>query len=74
MSEQAEIQVRFGMRVRQLRQRRRLSQEDLGFEAGLDRTYISGIERGVRNVSLKNIAAIATALQVTLAELFESMG
>jgi transcriptional regulator with XRE-family HTH domain len=74
MSDQADILIRFGRRVRQLRERKRLSQEDLGLEAGLDRTYISGIERGVRNVSLKNIAAIAEALNVTLAEMFESLG
>ena len=40
---------------------------------GLDRTYISGIERGVRNVSLKNLAKLAKALGVSLAELFEGV-
>ncbi len=40
---------------------------------GLDRTYISSIERGQRNVSLKNIAAIARALDISLSELFEGI-
>jgi len=40
----------------------------------LDRTYISGIERGKRNVSLKNIAVIAVALQISLTALFEDIG
>lgn len=47
-----------------------LSQEELGFQTGLDRTYISGIERGERNPSLKNIGKIAQALKVKLSELF----
>lgn len=47
-----------------------VSQEDLAFSAGLDRTYISGIERGTRNVSLKNIGKIARALHITLKEFF----
>jgi len=46
------IRVRFGKRIRELRQARGWSQETLGFESDLDRTYISGIERGLRNVSL----------------------
>ncbi len=41
-----------------------MSQEDLAFESGLHRTYISGIERGIRNVGLDNIGVIADALDV----------
>jgi transcriptional regulator with XRE-family HTH domain len=47
-----------------------LSQEELAFRAGVHRTYLGGIERGHRNPALKNIAAIAEALEVTLPELF----
>ena len=47
-----------------------LSQEELAFKAGLHRTYLGGIERGERNPALKNIAAIAKALEVTLPEIF----
>lgn len=62
--------VAFGLHLKQLRQEKGLSQEQLGLIAELDRTYISGIERGVRNVSLANIFKIAKALDVELAELF----
>lgn len=64
------LQKKFGVRVRQLRTKLNLSQEDLAFSANLDRTYISGIERGERNVSLINIGKIAKALKVSLSELF----
>ena len=64
------IEERFGERVRKLRQSKGLSQEDLAFKAGMHRTYLGGIERGERNPSLRNIAAIAKALGVTLSELF----
>ena len=45
----------FGEAVRAERERKDLSQEELGFEAGLDRTYVSGIERGVRNPTVVTI-------------------
>ena len=49
------------------------SQETFAEACGIDRTYISGIERGRRNVGLKNIDVIANALGVTLSELFEGV-
>ena len=61
----------FGKRVRKLRIEKRLSQEKLAFISNMHRTYIGGIERGERNPSLKNIEAIAKALNVTLSELFQ---
>lgn len=67
------VLVRFGARVRELREARGLSQEALGALANLDRTYISGIERGARNLGLKNVAAIAAALKVPLEKLFEGL-
>lgn len=54
----------FGARVRQVRKARGLSQESLAYEAGLDRTYVGGVERGERNVSLLNICKLAKALGV----------
>lgn len=63
----------FGERVRALRQERGLSQERLAEMAGVHRTYLSSLERGERNVSLDNIHAIAEALGVSPAELFESI-
>lgn len=61
---------RLGRRVRFLRLKAGLSQEDLADACGLDRTYVGGIERGERNPSLKNILKIAGALHVSLPELF----
>lgn len=61
----------FGDRVRALRLSQGLSQEDLAELAGMHRTYLSSVERGQRNVSLDNIIAIARALKVEPALLFE---
>lgn len=63
--------VVFGRRVRELREARGLSQEQFADVAGLHRTYVSGIERGLRNVGLDNILAIARALDVAPAVLFD---
>jgi transcriptional regulator with XRE-family HTH domain len=63
----------FGEAIREMRKQRGISQESLALMCGLDRTYISGIERGVRNPSLTNILRIAAALQVAPAELFAGL-
>jgi transcriptional regulator with XRE-family HTH domain len=60
----------FGEAIRCVRKQLGISQEELALECGLDRTYISGIERGTRNPSLTNILKIAAALQVTPDALF----
>ena len=73
MSKSSNILVRFGKRVRELRQRAELSQEDFAERCELDRTYIGGIERGERNVSLRNIEVIASALDVKLSDLMEGL-
>lgn len=64
----------FGMRVRELRSEQAVSQEELAALTELDRTYISGIERGKRNLSLKNIIKIASALNVTPSQLLDIEG
>lgn len=64
------VEEQFGKRVRELRLAKGLSQEELAFKSSVHRTYLGSIERGERNPSLKNIAAIAEALGVTLSELF----
>jgi transcriptional regulator with XRE-family HTH domain len=69
-AQKARIKKRFGARVRQLRKARKLSQEALALEAGLDRSYVGSIERGESNVTLVNIHRIAGALGVGAAELF----
>ena len=58
--------------IRRLRKDRGLSQEQLAFEAGLHRTYISGVERAVRNPTIVIIDKIATALGIEPIELFRS--
>lgn len=69
----SKLLVRFGGRVRELRQVTGLSQEAFAERCGLDRTYISGIERGRRNVSLENLKVLAKALNVSLSGLLEGL-
>lgn len=70
MKNTKDITVRFGQRVKSLRLERGLSQEAFADKCGLDRTYISGIERGVRNPTLEVIAVIADGLGINLSDLF----
>ncbi|HRJ63576.1 helix-turn-helix domain-containing protein [Brevundimonas sp. UBA2416] len=58
-----------GRNVRQLRQAKGLTQEQLAFEAGLDLTYVGGIERGKRNPSLLVMARLAAALDANISDL-----
>ena len=61
----------FGKIVRQIRESKGFSQEEFAALCGLDRTYISGIERGRRNIGLANILLIADALNVKASTLLE---
>lgn len=70
MNSSDQIQKEFGERIRYLRKRRGLSQEEFSFECNLDRTYVSQVEQGRRNISLQNIKSMADALGVPVAELF----
>src|SRR3989344_1905481 len=62
---------KFGESVRSYRGRFRITQEELGFKSGLDRTYISGIERGTRNPSITSAGRIVEALGVSLVDFFK---
>jgi transcriptional regulator with XRE-family HTH domain len=62
-------QQKLGKKVRELRTGANLSQERLGEITGLDRTYISGIERGVRNPSLKSLHKLSKALKISISDL-----
>ena len=63
-------QLQFGRHIRQLRMANGLTQEEVAQRVGVHVTYLSGIERGLRNPSLKNIRAVALALEVRVADLF----
>jgi transcriptional regulator with XRE-family HTH domain len=58
-----------GKAVREIRTKRGLSQEELGLEAGLDRSYVGGVERGERNPSYGSLLKIADALGVSVSEI-----
>ena len=62
-----------GQNVRRARETKHFTQEKLAERAGLDPTYISGIERGLRNPGIKNVAKLAKALGFTTAELCEGV-
>ncbi|HRJ02745.1 MAG TPA: helix-turn-helix transcriptional regulator [Hyphomonas sp.] len=64
---------KFGDNVRARREALDLSQEQLAERAELDRTYISGVERGVRNLSLNSVVRIAKALKTSASELCEGI-
>lgn len=63
----------FGRRVRDLRTKVNLSQEEFAEKAELDRTYVSGIERGVRNPTLTTMTKLAAALRVPVRELLRDL-
>ena len=65
------IEVKFGHRIKELRLKQNISQEELAFRCGLSKNYISDVERGTRNVSLKSIEKIAKGLAVNLKGLFD---
>lgn len=73
MAKADDILARFGQRVRELRRAKALSQEGFAAECGLDRTYVGGIERGERNLALRNIDLIARTLGISLSELMEGL-
>ncbi len=63
----------FGKRIRQLRLKKKWSQEKLAEESGLHTTYISGIERGKRNLGIENVVRLARALKVDAGQLFKGV-
>lgn len=65
-----EIMEKFGKRVKDLRLKLGISQEELAYRADLHRTYISSVEMGKRNISLINIQKIAKALKCEIIDLF----
>ena len=66
-----DIRFKFGERVRLRREELGLSQEEFAFQSGIHRTYVSGIERGVRNPSLTMVERIVKALDMSFSELLD---
>lgn len=60
-----------GNRIRYLRTQMGLSQEKLALKAGIDRTYLAGIESGKRNATITSIEKIVTALEISLKDFFD---
>jgi transcriptional regulator with XRE-family HTH domain len=69
MVHQDSVLISLGRNLRQARERKELTQEKLAEIAEIDPTYVSGIERGLRNPGIKNVARLAKALGITTAEL-----
>lgn len=67
----SDISVKFGEKVKKIRHTKKMSQAELAKVLGVHPTYISGIERGVRNMSLKNIDRLAKALNVPIKDLMD---
>jgi transcriptional regulator with XRE-family HTH domain len=72
-SQAPSISAALGKRIKQCRHAADKSQETLAFDACVDRTYISAIERGIANPSIETLANICHALGITLSELFEPL-
>lgn len=67
------ILLRFGKRLKALRERQGISQEKFALSIGMDRTYYASVENGKRNISLENINKIANGFGVSLCELFSEL-
>ena len=63
--------IAFGRNVARIREQKGLTQDSLAEKADLDRTYLSGIERGVRNPGIKTVLRLARALEVSVGKLVE---
>gem|GEM_PF-195771 len=66
-----DIKVMFGLRLRQIRKAKGISQEKLMMSTGIHRTYISEVERGIRNISIVNVYKISQNLEVDIRDLFD---
>jgi len=62
---------RIGSKIRTIRKEKKLSQEALALKAKIDRTYIGGVERGERNLSILNLKKISSALETTIPKIFD---
>jgi transcriptional regulator with XRE-family HTH domain len=68
-----DIRIRFGRAIRRIREEQEINQEEAAERCGLHRTYYSGVERGIRNVSLVNLEKVSKGLKTSLADLFSRL-
>ena len=66
-----DIKKKFGLKIKELRKERGLSQEKLAHLAEIDRTYLPSIEKGERNVSIEIVERLANALNIKIKDLFD---
>jgi len=66
------IETKFGLKIKHLRNELSISQEELAHRSELHRTYLSSVELGKRNISIRNIEKLANALEVDIIELFKN--
>jgi transcriptional regulator with XRE-family HTH domain len=66
------IKVKVGQRIKELRKVIGISQEALANKAEIDRTYVTDVENGRRNISIENLEKLVTALEVQLKDFFDS--
>lgn len=69
--EKEKVQSKFGKRLAEIRNKKNITQENFAFEVGVDRTYVSYLERGKRNPSLYMLWRLAKALRVPMKELID---
>lgn len=67
-----DIKLKVGQRIRELRKELELSQEALAYKAEVDRTYVTDVESGRRNVSVEILERLIKALEISIAEFFNS--
>ena len=68
-----DLKTRIGLRIRELRQSKTLTQEAVAFKAEIDRTFMNHVENGKRNMSVGTLEKILTALEVSPKEFFDSI-
>lgn len=74
INEEIDANYELGKRIQYLRVSRKMSQEDLALESGVNKNYLSDLERGCRNPTVKILAKIATGLGISLSDLFRGVG
>ncbi len=73
MAKKRDILEDFGKRIRELRTERGWSQEKFANQCDMDRTYVGGVERGERNIALRNIKKMADTLGISLSDFMEGI-